>query len=76
MDLYKVGQFCAQCRRRRGKTQVQVSMSMDYSPENISAFENGRTNNMFLLLWYMVHLFTADEITELMEAVRDGKINC
>lgn len=66
MELLEVGKLCARCRRNRGKTQVQVAMEVDYSPENISAFENGRTNNMFLLLWYMKHFFNEEDINRLM----------
>ena len=52
-DLRKLGMKCAEFRRSKGYTQLQVAYQLGYTESNISAFENGRTNNLFIFFWYL-----------------------
>lgn len=52
-DLKKLGARCADFRRSKGYTQIQVADKLGYTESNISAFENGRTNNLFIFFWYL-----------------------
>ena len=50
-----VGAACRACRIRLNMTQKAVAEKIGVSKELISAFENGRTNNAVILLWYLEH---------------------
>lgn len=50
--LFKIGQQCQKYREYLGVTQKEVADEIDYSVEAISAFENGRTNNLIIFMWY------------------------
>lgn len=52
-DLKKLGAKCAEFRRSKGYTQMQVAYQTGYTDSNISAFEQGRTNNLFIFFWYL-----------------------
>lgn len=55
MTDFEIGKACQCYRKKIGKTQREVAEDTHYSVENISAFENGRTNNFRILLWYVAH---------------------
>lgn len=54
----RIGQLCADFRRRHNITQQQIADEMGYSVYNISAFENGRNDNGEILAWYLDHGMT------------------
>lgn len=61
------GEYCAKFRKDiLGLTQEQVAKELDYSQENISAFENGRNANNNIFLWYvrkgLFNHYSLDEI--------------
>lgn len=48
------GRACARFRREAlNVTQKQVAKELNYSQENISAFENGRNSNNLIFMWYI-----------------------
>ena len=51
--LLCIGQACKAYREDLGIKQSQVAKETGYSEQNISSFENGRTNNMIIFLWYL-----------------------
>lgn len=53
MTDFEIGKACQCYRKYIGKTQKEVAIDTNYSVENVSAFENGRTNNFRILLWYV-----------------------
>ena len=55
VNMFWVGTVCKICRRRAGKTVAEMARETDYSLSNIYAFENGRNNNIVLLMWYFEH---------------------
>ena len=60
MDRDKLKLLGEQCRNWRlecGYTQQQIADALNVSPETISAYEHGRTNNALILLWYIEHGF-------------------
>ena len=56
-ELRLLGDRCRMWRLESGYTQQQIADSLDVSPETISAFEHGRTNNALVLRWYIEHGF-------------------
>ena len=61
------GELCAKFRKDVLKvTQEDVAKELDYSQENISAFENGRNANSLIFLWYvrngLLSYYSVDEI--------------
>lgn len=61
-DLKAVGVQCKRLRRTLDIKQTQVAIETGYSLKTISAFENGRTNNALILLWYLNHGLNRDII--------------
>lgn len=64
--LELVGDVCREFRKEQGYYQMNVANDLGYSLENISAFENGRNDNLRILLWYIAHGLTFDMIRERM----------
>lgn len=58
----EIGQMCKAYRQSINKKQIDVSKDTGYSIESISTFENGRTNNMQIFVWYILHGFTFKDI--------------
>ena len=56
-ELQELGFSCRSWRLECGYTQKQIAEALGLSPETISAFEHGRTNNALILLWYVEHGF-------------------
>lgn len=63
-NLQQIGTFCAKERRRKGHTQLEVAFAVGFSPENISAFERGRNDNVTIFLWYLEHCVTESSYSE------------
>lgn len=62
ISLKDLGLRCKQFRVSRGYYQYNVAEDTGYTTENISAFECGRNDNSRILLWYIAHGMTIDEI--------------
>lgn len=67
-----IGARCALIRKAVGKTQLQVAMAIGTTPETISAFENGRTNNCKVFTWYLKQVNDFDTLTALLEGLEYG----
>lgn len=67
-----VGARCALIRKSVGKTQLQVAMAIGTTPETISAFENGRTNNCKVFTWYLKQVKDFDTLKALLEGLDYG----
>lgn len=53
--LRELGKRCKEFRINAGYQQTDVAKDLEYSVENISAFETGRNDNAIILLWYITH---------------------
>lgn len=54
MESNKCGNVCAEFRKSvLNMTQQEVAEELNYSQENISAFEKGRNYNNQIFLWYV-----------------------
>ena len=53
--LKPLGKACKRLRRDLNYTQQMVANETNYSVKTVSAFETGRLNNAFLLMWYIDH---------------------
>lgn len=68
VDRYKVcGKLCREFRQDVLKmTQEDVAKELDYSQENISAFENDRNSNSIIFMWYvkkgLLNYYSIDEL--------------
>ena len=51
--ITEIGLICKSYRESIGHYQFEVAQDTGYSSLNVSSFENGRNNNMLLLLWYI-----------------------
>lgn len=63
MTLREIGARCKIYRKGLGYCQIHVAQETGYSKENVSAFETGRNDNSRIMLWYLQHGMTVDEIT-------------
>lgn len=69
--LKEISAACQAYRRRVGVTQSRVAVDTGYSVESVSAFENGRINNLMLYLWYAGH---GMDIESEVRRLRDVKL--
>jgi len=53
IDFMAVCRACKRVRREKHLTQKQVAEKIGYGEKTISAFENGKVNNAYVLLWYL-----------------------
>lgn len=54
------------CKRWRIWNNIPLSRiaeELDYTIDNIAKFEQGKNNNMTILLWYILHGFDITKIT-------------
>lgn len=70
--MNNLGKACSLLRRGRGYTQVQASIALGVSPETVSAFENGRTNNAKVLCWYLGLIRSWEEFYRFMGDITNG----
>lgn len=54
-NISDIGKKCAEYRKAHGIPQTVIASDLGVSPETISAFEHGRTNNAVVLSWYIKH---------------------
>lgn len=62
IDLKVLGARCKEFRVNKGYYQYHVAIDTGYTTENISAFETGRNDNSRILLWYILHGMSIDDI--------------
>lgn len=62
IDLRELGLKCQKFRVARGYYQSHVAAETGYTTENVSAFETGRNDNARILLWYIIHGMTVEDI--------------
>jgi hypothetical protein len=66
--MFHVGLNCQTFRRNRTNySQPMVAKELGFSVENISSFENSRNDNYYILLWYIQHGMTVEELLEGIE---------
>lgn len=53
MNLVDLGNLCRKYRNDLKLTQSDVARDTGYSVDNISKFENGKTNNLKIFMWYL-----------------------
>lgn len=58
MTTKEIGAKCAEFRKTIDVKQLEIASDLNVSVETISAFENGRTNNARVLMWYIEHGMT------------------
>lgn len=64
LTLSYLGKRCQKYRKKIGYYQRQIASDTGYSIESISAFENGRSDNARILLWYFQHGLTIEYIVK------------
>ena len=69
--LKEISAACQAYRRREGVPQSRVAFDTGYSVESVSAFENGRVNNLMLYLWYAGR---GMDIEQEVRRLRDAKL--
>lgn len=62
--LKTIGANCKRWRVDHGYFQQDVADDTLYSVENVCGFENGRNDNLRIVLWYMLHGMTLEELLE------------
>ena len=72
-----IGNICKEFRKKKlGITQKAVAEENGYSVENVSSFENGRTNNALLFVWYFLNGLDINffyDFLEKDEGLRNGE---
>ena len=61
-----IPEVCKQARKRFGVTQTQVAKNLYYAQSVISDFENGKNNNMHILLYYMRYFWCDSDFMNLL----------
>ena len=63
MNMLTIGHKCALYRKKILKcTQMEVAKEIGYTVSNVSAFETGRNDSSIILLWYMSHGLTLEQL--------------
>lgn len=74
--LKQIGRICASVRRAKGYTQLQVAFAIGYAPENVSAFECGRNDNLRIFLWYLKNCISPANYLEFLDKISEtGEFN-
>ena len=71
-DMKAIGKICAKARREKGYTQLKAAFDTGYAPENISAFECGRNDNMRIFFWYLEYCVTEHNIMEFINTIKES----
>ena len=66
ITMRDIGRRCKKWREDHGYFQRHVADSTGYSVENVGSFENGRNDNCRLLIWYISHGMTINDILGVM----------
>lgn len=53
---------CRAWRRSKGYTLKDIAIDTGYTISNISSFELGKNDNMYILLWYLGHGMTYEQL--------------
>lgn len=59
-----IGYLCKRWRIGNNYQLSQVAIDTDYTQDNIIKFEQGKNNNMNILLWYIEHGFEVRKYLE------------
>lgn len=62
IDMAQLGSRCRDFRRSRRYYQSDVAEATGYTIKTISLFEAGKNDNYRILLWYMKHGMTLNEV--------------
>lgn len=64
MNMLMLGHKCGLYRKKILKcTQMDVAKETGFTVSNVSAFETGRNDSSLILLWYLMHGLTLDQLT-------------
>ena len=74
INLKDLGARCKRFRVEHGYFQTHVAEETGYTTENISAFETGRNDNSRILLWYMEHGMSLNDIYGIKTIFHSGMI--
>ena len=61
-DIEKIGIICGKFRKTLNLTQADVAKATGYSTGNIGHFEQGRNDNLNILLWYIMNGLDINEL--------------
>lgn len=64
ISLKQIGYVCYSFRRIKGYRQKDIADDLGMSEQSISLFENGKNNSATILLWYIRHGLTINEIAK------------
>lgn len=63
MNMLVLGHKCALYRKKILKcTQMDVAKETGFTVSNVSAFETGRNDSSLILLWYLMHGLTLEQL--------------
>lgn len=63
MNMLTLGHKCALYRKKILKcTQIEVAKDTGFTVSNVSAFETGRNDSSLILLWYLSHGLTLEQL--------------
>lgn len=63
MNMLMLGHKCALYRKKILKcTQIDVAKDTGFTVSNVSAFETGRNDSSIILLWYLSHGLTLEQL--------------
>ena len=61
--MLALGHKCALYRKKILKcTQMDVARETGFTVSNVSAFETGRNDSSIILLWYLMHGLTLEQL--------------
>lgn len=64
MNMLMLGHKCALYRKKILKcTQMDVAKETGFTVSNVSAFETGRNDSSLILIWYLMHGLTLEQLT-------------
>lgn len=64
MNMLMLGHKCAVYRKKILKcTQMDVAKETGFTVSNVSAFETGRNDSSLILIWYLMHGLTLEQLT-------------
>ena len=62
--MLMLGHKCAVYRKKILKcTQMDVAKETGFTVSNVSAFETGRNDSSLILIWYLMHGLTLEQLT-------------
>lgn len=61
-DIKFIGQKCMEFRKETGMSQTDVARDLGCAQFNISRFERGLNNSAMILLWYLFHGMSLNDL--------------